>query len=96
MESSTTPSAEKRSFDSPASELSPPPEDSLLMERTSNIDSDGGSGSKFDREFKSIVGGDLSADALKQLEEVSGGDIQRGEAIFLLPFFFLFIVPDEY
>jgi len=96
MESSITPSAGKRSFDSPASELSPPPEDSSLMERSSNIDNDGGSDSGFSREFKSIVGGDLSTDALGQLEEVSGGDIQRGEAIFLLPLFFLFFVTDEY
>jgi len=95
MESSIAPSAKKRSFDSPPSELSPPPEDSLLlptqnMEGSSHIDSDGGFDSRFDREFKSIVGGDLSIDALRQLEEVSAGDIQRGETIFLLPFFFLF------
>ncbi|PWW79475.1 hypothetical protein C7212DRAFT_275646 [Tuber magnatum] len=87
MESSINPSANKRSFDSPTSQLSTPSEAPSLLptqnaENSVNTDTVDNFGSQFDREFKNIVGEKLSADALRQLEEVSGGDIQRGKAIF--------------
>ncbi|CUS09742.1 unnamed protein product [Tuber aestivum] len=82
MESSINPSTKKRSFDPPISHLSIPPEAPSLLptrntEGPADTDTHDGFDSKFDREFKDIVGEKLSADALKQLEDVSGGDIQR-------------------
>ncbi|RPA95244.1 hypothetical protein L873DRAFT_1837266 [Choiromyces venosus 120613-1] len=82
MESSITPSAKKRSLNSPPSELSSPEASSQLpteknMESSPNTESDGEFDSKFNREVKTFVGEKLSTETLRQLEDVSGGNIER-------------------